>query len=59
MCGETGLEEFWIKLNDCVGSSGRNESRGDLNARVGNDAIEQIVEQHGVPGRNEVANDYW
>ena len=27
--------------------------RGDLNARVGNEVIEGIVGQHGVPGRNE------
>ena len=26
---------------------------GDLNARVGNEVIEGIVGQHGVPGRNE------
>ena len=26
---------------------------GDLKARVGNEVIEWIVEQHGVPGRNE------
>ena len=25
----------------------------DLNARVGNDVIDGIVGQHGVPGRNE------
>ena len=35
---------------------GRNESvvvLEDLNARVGNDVIEGIVGQHGVPGRND------
>ena len=26
---------------------------GDLNARVGNEVIEEIVRRHGVPGRNE------
>ena len=26
---------------------------GDLNARVGNELIEGIVGQHGVPGKNE------
>ena len=25
----------------------------DLNARMGNDVIEGVVGQHGVPGRNE------
>ena len=28
---------------------------GDLNIRVGNEVIEGIVGQHGVPGRNESA----
>ena len=32
---------------------------GDLNARVGNEVTEGIVGQHGMPGRNESANDYW
>ena len=26
---------------------------GDLNARIGNEVIEEIVGQHGVPGRND------
>ena len=26
---------------------------GDLNARLGNEVIEGIIGQHGVPGRNE------
>ena len=29
------------------------EVLGDLNARVGNEVIEGIVGQHGVPGRNK------
>ena len=35
---------------------GRNESvvvRGDLNSRVGNEVIEEIVGRHAVKGRNE------
>ena len=53
---EEEIEEFWSELSECLGSFGRNESvvvLGDLNARVGNEVIEGIVGQHGVPGRNE------
>ena len=53
---EEEIEEFWSELNECVGRFGRNQSvvvLGDLNARVGNEVIEGIVGQHGVPGRNE------
>ena len=53
---EEETEEFWSELSECVGSFSRNESvvvLGDLNARVGNEAIEGIIAQHGVPGRNE------
>ena len=32
---------------------------GDLNDRVGNEVVEGIVGQHGVPRRNKVTNDYW
>ena len=49
------IDEFWSELSECVESFGRNESvvvHGDLNARVGNEVIEGIVGQHGVPGRN-------
>ena len=63
-CEKSGveIEEFWNELNECVGSFGRKESvvvLGDLNARVGNEVIERIVGRHGVPGRNQKANDYW
>ena len=53
---EEQIEEFWNELNECVESFGRNESvvvLADLNARVGNEVIEGIVEQCGVPGRNK------
>ena len=52
---EEEIEEIWKELNECDRSFGRNESvvvLGDLNARLGNDEIEGIVGQHGVPGRN-------
>ena len=53
---EEEIEEFWSELSECVGSFGRNESvvvLGDLNAKVGNEMIDGIVGQHGVPVRNE------
>ena len=53
---EVEIEEFWNELIECVGSFGRNESRvvlGDLNARVENEVIEEIVGRYGVPGKNE------
>ena len=43
---EEEIEEFWSKLNECDGRFGKNESvvvLGDLNARVGNVAIDRIV----------------
>ena len=54
-------EVFWTELSECVGSFSRNESvvvLGDLNVRVGNEMIEGIVGEHGVPGRKlKVTND--
>ena len=54
---EEEIEEFWSKLIKPVCREfGRNESvvvLGDLNARVGNEVIEGIVGQQGLPGRNE------
>ena len=50
------IEEFWNELSECVWSFGRSESVvvvGDLNARVGNEVIEEIVGKHGVPWINE------
>ena len=48
-------EEFWSELSEGIWSFGRNEDvvLGYLNAIVGNEVIEGIVRQHGVPGRNE------
>ena len=53
---EEETENFWSELSQCVCSFGRNESvvvLGELNARVGNEVIEGIVGQHGMPGRNQ------
>ena len=50
------IEEFWSELSYCIRSFGRNESvvvLGDLNVRVGNEVIDRIVGQHGMPGTNE------
>ena len=52
---EEEIEELWNELSECVGSFGRNVSvvHGDMNARMGNEVIEEIVGGHGVPGGNE------
>ena len=52
---EEEIEEFLDEFSECVGSFGRNESvveLVDLNARVGNEVIEEVAGWHGVPGRN-------
>ena len=57
------IEEFWNELSDCVGSFGRNVSvvvLGDLNARVGNEVIEEIVRRYmECHEEMNVVNDYW
>ena len=52
---EEEIEELWNELSEGVGSFGRNVSvvHGDMNARVGNEVVEEIVGRHGVPGSNE------
>ena len=53
---EEEIEEFCSELSECVGTFGGNESvvaLGNLKSRVGNEEIEVIVRQHGVPERNE------
>ena len=54
---EEEIEEFWNELSECVRSFCRNESVvvlfRDLNTRVENDVIEEIVGWHGMPGRNK------
>ena len=50
------IEESRSEVRECVWRFGRNESVvvfGDFNVRVGNEVIEGIVGQHGMPGRNE------
>ena len=47
---------FWEGLNECVESFGENVKvvvLGDLNARVGNEQVDEVVGKYGVPGRNE------
>ena len=59
---EEEIDEFWSEQGECAGSFGINKSAVvliDLNAREGNEVIEGVVGQHGVPGRNENGNDYW
>ena len=51
---EEEIEEFWSELRECVGSFGKNEQMVELgDLCLGNEVIEGIVRQHGVPGRNE------
>ena len=53
---EAEREAFWNDLDDCLQSFGANESivlLGDLNARVGDEVIEDVVGRHEVSGRNE------
>ncbi len=53
---EQEVDEFWSDLSECVGSfrgSDRIVVLGDLNARVGDEVVENIVGRYGVPGRNE------
>ena len=49
-------ERFWMELGECVESFGRREKVmivGDMNAKVGNERIEGIIGEHGVPGVDE------
>ena len=49
-------EDFWTDLADCVEVVGKGCSvvvMGDLNARVGNEEVVNVVGKFGVPGRNE------
>ena len=52
---EREREMFWNKLNECLEGFDVNMNvivLGDLNARVGNEAIEKVMGTFGVPGRN-------
>ena len=49
-------ERFWIELGECIGSFQDRENivlMGDLNARVGDVAIDGIIGKFGVEGINE------
>ncbi len=53
---EQEVDEFWNDLSECVGNfrgSERVVVLGDLNARVGDEVVENVVSRYGVPGRNE------
>uniref|UniRef100_A0A0L8ICS8 Endonuclease/exonuclease/phosphatase domain-containing protein n=1 Tax=Octopus bimaculoides TaxID=37653 RepID=A0A0L8ICS8_OCTBM len=53
---EEEVEEFWRELIECgdrVGKIGYVVLLGDLNARVENEEIENVVGKYGVFGRNE------
>jgi len=49
-------EEFWKELSECVASAKEGWKvvvLGDLNARVGDEVVENVIGRYGVPGRNE------
>ena len=51
-----GKNYFWIKLNECLGSCRENVRvvvLGDLNARVGNESVIDVIGKYGAPGRND------
>ena len=53
---ENERNEFWKLLTECIADFGTNVSvivLGDLNARVGDEMIDGVVGNYGVPGRNE------
>ena len=52
---ETDREAFWTEFDECMQSFEADASivvLGDLNARVGNERIDGVVGNYGVPGRN-------
>ena len=53
---EEEREMFWERLNECL-SMFRENVRvvvlGDLNARVGDEPVVDVIGRYGVPGRNE------
>ena len=58
--GKKEMEKFWNELNDCI--NGFEEGRkvivmGDMNAKVGDECVEDVVGKWGVPGWNE--NGEW
>ena len=53
---EEEREGFWSELTDCVENLGRSSYvvvLGDLNARVGDEEVEGVMGNYGVPERNE------
>ena len=51
---------FWGKLNECLGSFRENVRMvvlGDLNARVGNESVMDVIGKYEVPGRNDSGNE--
>ena len=53
---EEEREMFWRKLNECIGCFRENVKvvvLGDLNARVGNEPVADVVGMCGVEGRND------
>ena len=58
--GKNEMMKFWNDLNECIKcfEIGRRVIvMGDMNARVGDESVEEVVGKWGVPGRNE--NGEW
>ena len=52
---EEEIDCFWLELKECILSFSKNEIvvvMGDLNARVGNDSINDVMGKFGVNGVN-------
>ena len=53
---EEEREQFWTDLSECIESFGGHFNvvvLGDLNARVGDEMVENVIGRYGVPGRND------
>jgi len=54
--GKSEREKFWKELNECLKEfeEGRKVIvMGDMNAKVGDERIDEVVGKWGVPGKNE------
>ena len=52
---EEEREHFWRSLSECIEAFGEQCNvvvLGDLDARVGDVVVEDVVGRYGVPGRN-------
>ena len=60
MCSNQVRASFLDKLNECLGSFTENVrvvALGDLNVRVGNESVMDVIGKFGVLGRNDSGNE--